>query len=272
MTLQNSEHIDKNFLDEILVSKRQAVEEAKGKEPLSDLKRRIRDAELPRDFERAISLPVSHRIHLVAEIKQASPSKGMLRQKFKPVEIGREYEEAGASALSVLTEERFFKGSLQHIRQIRTALKLPILRKDFIMDEYQIFEARAYEADAILFIVALLDNYQLKDFTDIATGLGLGCLVEVHAEEEVEKVLGIPVGMIGINNRDLKTFQTDLEVTFKLLNKIPDERTVVAESGIRTRQDVQRLQSAGLDAVLIGETFMKSPDIRAKIRELFGEA
>jgi indole-3-glycerol phosphate synthase len=270
--LQNSKDNGKSFLADILHSKRGAVVEAKSKEPLPDLKRRIRDVDPARDFLRAVSHPETNRIHLVAEIKQASPSKGMLREKFLPVEIGREYEEAGASALSVLTEERFFLGSLGHISPIRTAVKLPILRKDFIIDEYQIFEARAFDADAILLIVALLDDHQLNDFTDTAKGLGMGCLVEVHTEREIERALSIPVEMIGINNRDLSTFKTDLEVTFRLLNKIPDKHTVIAESGISTRQDIQRLQEAGLDAVLIGETFMRSTDIRRKVHELFEEA
>ena len=270
--MQNSKDTGKSFLDDILHSKRGAVIEAKRKEPLPDLKRRIRDIEPPRDFLRAVSLPETNRIQLVAEIKQASPSKGMLRERFVPIEIGREYEEAGASALSVLTEERFFLGSLGHISPIRAAVKLPILRKDFIIDEYQIFEARAFEADAILLVVTLLDDYQLKDFTDTAKGLGMGCLIEVHAEREIERALSISAEMIAINNRDLRTFKTDLEVTFRLLNKIPDKHTVIAESGIGTRQDIQRLQAAGLDAVLIGETFMRSTDIRRKIHELFEEA
>ena len=223
------------FLDDVLLSKRQAIIAAKRNEALPDLKRRIRDREPPRDFVRAISYSTNDRIRLVAEIKQASPSQGLLRKEFHPIEIGRVYEEAGASALSVLTEERFFLGSLRYINPIRSAVKLPILQKDFLIDEYQIYEARAYEADAVLLIASLLDDYQLKGFSDITEGLGMGCLVEAHTDEEVGRAISVNTEMIGINNRDLRTFETDLEVTFRLLDKIPDERTVIAESGISTR-------------------------------------
>lgn len=258
-----------NFLDNILLSTREAVRAKKLSQPLSDLKRKIRDLEPPRNFQQAVSPPKGERIRLIAEIKQASPSQGLLRRDFKPVEIARIYEEEGASALSILTEERFFLGRLEHIRQIRAASKLPLLRKDFLMDEYQIFQARAYEADAVLLIAALLDDCQLKGFGEVAEGLGMVCLVEVHTEAEVERALAIGAKLIGINNRDLKTFATDLEITFTLKKRIPDDRIVISESGIATPKDIKRLETAGLDAVLIGETFMRSPDIRAKIRELF---
>ena len=262
-----------NFLDDILLSTRESVRAKKLSQPLSDLKRRIRDLEPPRGFLKAIRLkrtpPKPERIRLIAEIKQASPSQGLLRRDFKPAEIARIYEEEGASALSVLTEERFFLGRLEHIRLVRAASKLPLLRKDFLMDEYQIFQARAYEADAVLLIAALLDDDQLRGFGEIVEGLGMACLVEVHTEAEVDRALAIGAKLIGINNRDLKTFATDLETTFTLKKRVPDDRILISESGIATSQDIARLEAAGLDAVLIGEAFISSPDIRAKIRELF---
>ena len=260
------------FLDDILLSTRESVATAKRREPSEEVKRRIRDIEPPRDFLRAITPMEGQGLRLVAEIKQASPSRGLLRKEFHPVIIGQLYEEEGASALSVLTEERFFMGSIKHIGQIHAAVNLPILRKDFLIDEYQIFEARAKQADAILLIVSILDHHQLKDFHEIAEGLGMGCLIEVHAEAELERALGVKPKIIGINNRDLKTFTTNLEVTFRLLEGISDQQTVIAESGISTLHDIQRLQAADVDAVLIGETFMISEDIRKKIRELFNES
>jgi indole-3-glycerol phosphate synthase len=259
-----------NFLDEILPSTREAIAMAKRREPLEDLKRKIRDLEPSRGFQAALSPPEAGPIRLIAEIKQASPSQGLLRRDFRPGEIAKIYEEEKASALSVLTEERFFMGRLEHIGLVRAATKLPILRKDFVIQEYQIYQARAYEADAVLLIAALLDDVQLKDFGAIAKGLGMIGLVEVHDEAEVEKGLATGSKLIGINNRDLKTFMTDLETTFRLVKRIPDDRIVISESGIGSAQDITRLEEAGLDAVLIGETFMKSPDIRAKMRELFG--
>lgn len=260
-----------NFLDDILLSTRESTRTKKLSQPLPDLKRKIRDLEPPRSFQQAVSPPKPERIRLIAEIKQASPSQRLLRRDFKPTEIARIYEEEGASALSVLTEERFFLGRLEHIRLVRAASKLPLLRKDFLIDEYQIFQARACESDAVLLIAALLDDDQLKGFGEIAEGLGMDSLVEVHTEAEVERALAIGAKLIGINNRDLKTFKTDLEITFTLKKRIPDDRIVISESGIATSKDIARLEMAGLDAVLIGETFMKSPDIRAKIRELFGD-
>ena len=258
-----------HFLDDIIQSTREAVATAKRKYPPSELHRRIRDNELPRDFLSAVSPPEQGAIRLIAEIKKASPSRGILREDFHPVKIGRIYEEAGASALSVLTEERFFLGSLKYLKEVHDAVRLPILRKDFVLDEYQIFQARSMEADAVLLIVALLDDHQLKDYTEIAAGLGMGCLVEVHDEREVERALKSPSKMIGINNRNLKTFITDLDVTFRLCKGIPDQKVVIAESGISTAEDIQKLRREGLDAVLIGETFIKSKNIKEKVHELF---
>ena len=258
------------FLDDILLSTKEAVRAAKLRNPLSDLRRRVKDSDPSRGLFEAIKRSENSPLNLVAEIKKASPSKGLLREPFHPVEIAKVYEESGAQALSVLTETRFFLGSLDSIPQVRTSVKLPVLRKDFLIDEYQIYEARAYEADAVLFIVSLLDGYQLMDYSDIAKGIGLDCLIESHTESELQQALKVEGALIGINNRDLETFETDIETTFRLLKEIPEDRVVVAESGIKTSEDVQKMASEKIDAVLIGETFMKSDNIQKKIRELFG--
>jgi indole-3-glycerol phosphate synthase len=257
------------FLDEIVASTREAVRSSKLNRPLADLKRRIKDRETPRGF--ADSLSRSAGLKLIAELKQASPSQGRLRDRFDPAEIARIYEEEGAAAISVLTEERFFQGSLDDLGRVRKAATRPLLRKDFLIDEYQVYEARAFDADAVLLIAAILDNGRLKDFQSLACDLGMDSLVEVHTEAEVDRALRAGARLIGINNRDLATFKTDLAMTFRLVRGIPDDRLVVSESGISQRKDIDRLMEAEVDAVLIGETFMKSSDIRAKIRELFGK-
>jgi indole-3-glycerol phosphate synthase len=259
-----------SFLNDIVESTRASVEASMRKRPLADLKRMIRDNDPVRDFSGAIRKGAEEKVRLIAEIKQASPSKGRLRTPFEPTEIAMIYRSEGASALSVLTENLFFKGALEDIGRVRKSADLPVLRKDFLLREYQVYESRSFQADAVLLIVSLLDDFQLKGFFDIASGLGMGCLVEVHTEPELERCLGLGLHNIGINNRDLASFETDLDVTMRLIKKIPPDRTVVAESGISTRDEIKRLDGVGVHAVLIGETFMKSPDIGAKIRELFG--
>lgn len=257
------------FLDEIVASTREAVRSSKLNRPLADLKRRIKDRETPRGF--ADSLSKSSGLKLIAELKQASPSQGRLRERFDPAEIARIYAEEGAAAISVLTEERFFRGSLDYLGQVRAVVNCPLLRKDFLLDEYQIYEARAFDADAVLLIAAILDDGRLKDFQSLAFDLGMDSLVEVHTEAEVDRALRAGARLIGINNRDLATFKTDLETTVRLIRGIPDDRFVVSESGISQRKDIDRLMEAEVDAVLIGETFMKSTDVRAKVRELLGK-
>jgi indole-3-glycerol phosphate synthase len=229
-------------------------------------------------------------IALIAEVKKASPSMGIICKNFDPVRIAKEYEAAGASCLSVLTDEKFFQGSLDYLRQIRAAVKLPLLRKDFIVDERQILEAIEWGADAILLIVAILTDGQLAKFHSLATEAGLAVLVEVHDEEELERALKISPKLIGVNNRNLKTFKVDLATTERLaamllrrtgaapvsnlINENGDGRdarpTLVAESGIHTRADVERLQKCGAGAVLVGESLVKQGDIGAKVRELIG--
>ena len=203
-------------------------------------------------------------------MKKASPSKGVIRQDFDPVRIADTYQASGASCLSVLTEKNYFQGSLDYLGSIRKTVGLPLLRKDFIVDEYQIHEARAAGADAILLIAACLDRGQLEDFLGVAAGLGLDVLVESHTYPELDKSLLAGASIVGINNRDLQTFRVSLDATFGMLKDIPDDRTVVSESGIKTRDDVVRLEQAGVDAILVGESLMREQDIGKKVKELLG--
>jgi indole-3-glycerol phosphate synthase len=239
----------------------------------------LRDALLERgerrDFLGTLRKPRCGDIALIAEVKKASPSAGVICPDFDPVRIAREYEAAGASCLSVLTDGQFFQGSLDHLRQIRAAVKLPLLRKDFIIDERQILEAVEWGADAILLIVAILTDNQLKQFHSLATGAGLAALVEVHDEAELERALAAGAQLIGVNNRDLKTFNVDLATTERLAAKLRatvngKETLLVAESGINTRNDVRQLKRAGADAILVGESLMRGGNVQVKVRELLG--
>jgi indole-3-glycerol phosphate synthase len=240
----------------------------------------LRDAILERgearDFFAALQKPRIGNVSLIAEVKKASPSMGVICKDFDPVRIAKEYEAAGASCLSVLTDEKFFQGSLDFLRQIREAVKIPLLRKDFIIDERQILEAIEWGADAILLIVAILNDARLKRFHDLAIEAGLSVLVEVHDEAELERALAIGAKLIGVNNRDLKTFKVDLATTERLASKLsqmPDTKThpprlLVAESGIHTHADVQRVAKCGAGAILVGESLVKQGNIGAKVREL----
>jgi indole-3-glycerol phosphate synthase len=240
----------------------------------------LRDAMLEhgerRDFIAALKNPRVGDIGLIAEVKKASPSMGVICKDFDPVRIAKEYEAAGASCLSVLTDEKFFQGSLDNLRQIRAAVKLPLLRKDFIIDERQILEAIEWGADAILLIVAILTDAQLAKFHSLAIDAGLAVLVEVHDEEELERALKISPVLLGVNNRNLKTFKVDLATTEKLAEKLfssPATRhssLLVAESGIHIRADVERVRKCGAGAILVGESLVRQNDIGAKIRELIG--
>jgi len=224
-----------------------------------------------RDFMSALKKPRIGKIGLIAEVKKASPSMGVICQNFDPVRIAKEYEAAGASCLSVLTDEKFFQGSLDYLRQIREAVKLPLLRKDFIIDERQILEAIEWGADAILLIVAILTDGQLAKFHSLAVEAGLAVLVEVHDEEELNRALKLSPALLGVNNRNLKTFQVDLATTETLAPRIlKNGALLVAESGIHTRGDVERVQKCGAGAILVGESLVKQGDIGAKVRELIG--
>jgi len=233
----------------------------------------LRDALLERgesrDFIAALKNPRVGKIGLIAEVKKASPSMGVICHDFDPVRIAREYAAAGACCLSVLTDEKFFQGSLDYLRQIRAAVKLPLLRKDFIIDERQILEAIEWGADAILLIVAILTDDQLAKFHSLAVEAGLAVLVEVHDEEELQRALKISPALLGVNNRNLKTFKVDLATTEQLAAKIISHGSLlVAESGIHTRADVERVQKCGAGAILVGESLVKQGDIGAKVREL----
>jgi indole-3-glycerol phosphate synthase len=256
------------ILDEIHNYKLLEVAESKKRVPVKDIEEQSRKRQGTKSFGAA--LKSSTNICVIAEVKKASPSLGIIREDFHPVEIARIYETSGASAISVLTDEKFFQGSLSYLTEIKKSVNVPILRKDFIIDPYQIYEARAAGADAILLIAGLLSGDDMQHFLEVAKTLGMECLVEVHSESELIKVLKTSADIIGINNRDLATFKTDLETTFKLRPAIPAGKIVVSESGIKTRADVIKLMQKGVNAVLIGETLMKSDDIGTKLRELLG--
>jgi indole-3-glycerol phosphate synthase len=223
-----------------------------------------------RDFLGALRNPKRGGIALIAEVKKASPSAGLICPDFDPVKIATTYEQAGASCLSVLTDEKFFQGSLKFLREIRTAVKLPLLRKDFIIDERQILEAVEWGADAILLIVAILTDQALNRFHSLASEAGLAVLVEAHDETELDRAQAAGARLIGINNRDLKTFKVDLGTTERLAKKRQPSALLVAESGLHTRADVERVSRAGAGAILVGESLMREPDINAKVRSLLG--
>ncbi len=207
---------------------------------------------------------------IIAEVKKASPSKGVIRQDFDPLALARTYKSSGAAAISVLTEKKFFQGSLEYLKQIRQQVALPLLRKDFVFDDYQVYEARAYGASAILLIVAILEDAQLRDLMHLAQTLGIDCLVEVHDEAECERALAHGVSLLGINNRDLRTFHTTLETTERLVQGLPSDVLVVSESGLSSRHQLNRLEAQGVRAFLIGETFMAAPDPGEPLRSLLG--
>jgi len=254
------------MLSRIIEEKRRVVEEAKRLKPQDELIREIKNISVRSSFRKNISRP--HHVNLIAEIKKASPSRGIIRGDFNPARIAMTYQANGAAAISVLTDERFFAGSLEHIKMVKEHVSLPVLRKDFIIDEYQIYESVSAGADAILLIADLFSANEMTALYNLATSLGLDVLIEVHTEEDVEKALATGASMIGINNRDLHTFKVDLNVTQKLLRMVPTNKIRVSESGIRTYEDVMFLKSIGINAVLIGEAFMEAPDIAAKMREI----
>jgi indole-3-glycerol phosphate synthase len=266
-------------LDEIVARKRVEVAKAKSATPLETLKERARESSRPRNFFAAV---VDSRIRgttrVIAEVKRRSPSAGVIRDDFDPVAIARQYEDAGAAAISCLTDEHHFGGHLGYIQQIRQAVGLPVLRKDFIVDEYQIWESRAAHADAMLLIAEVLSEGQLLDFSILAQKLGMTVLVEVHDVENLLKVkrhIGFPhrgYSLLGINNRDLRTMETDITHTFRLLDMVEDTRIVVSESGIRTAEDLAKLRRNGVNIVLVGEHLMRQPDPGIALRDMLGHA
>ena len=257
-----------SILDQIVATKRREIEAAQAARPASWLEAQLADAPPLRDFFAPLAAPGP--IRLIAEIKKASPSAGVIRADFDPVAIARVYEAHGATCLSILTDETYFQGHLDFLRRVRAAVKLPVLRKDFIIDRYQLLEARVAGADAVLLIAECLDDCHLRALHNQAVELGMTPLVEFYEPDNLQRVLDAGATLIGINNRDLRTFHTDLEHTVRLRRHIPDACVVVAESGIRTRADVERLQAAGVDAMLVGETLMARPNIGAAVDELLG--
>ncbi len=257
-----------NVLEMIVAAKRAEIAAAKTARPESVLREQAAAAPAVRDFFTPLAAPGA--IHLIAEIKKASPSRGVIRADFQPVKIGQTYERHGASCLSVLTDEKFFQGSLDYLRDVRSAVDLPVLRKDFILDSYQLYEARAAGADAVLLIAECLDDCNLRKLHNEAVALGMSPLVELYDPENLQRVFDAGATLIGVNNRDLRTFEIDLSHTLRLRERIPDQCVLVSESGIRTRADVQRLAAAGVDAILVGETLMASPDIGAAVDQLLG--
>jgi indole-3-glycerol phosphate synthase len=258
----------KDILKEIVARKKEKMPLAKQAFPEEQLKLLIQGLPPCRPFPEAINKP--RQISLIAEIKKASPSQGLLRENFSPAEIAAGYQQAGAQAISVLTEEDYFQGSIKHLNEAKAACQLPILRKDFILEPYQVYEARYFGADAVLLIEDLLTKEQLAEMMAVADSLGLGYLVEVHDEKALKKVLGMEIEAIGINNRNLHTLEVDFKVTEKLFPLIPKGKTVVVESGIKSYQDVLFLKILGVSAVLVGTAFMQAADIPRKVEELMG--
>jgi indole-3-glycerol phosphate synthase len=259
-----------DILNKILARKAEEIAQRQTQTSLNELQQRIQQASPVRGFVNALQSKISaNQSAVIAEIKKASPSKGVIRPDFNPPEIAKSYQQGGAACLSVLTDVDFFQGSDAYLQQARAACSLPVIRKDFIIDSYQINEARALEADCILLIVAALDQPQLLDLYQCAQELSLDVLVEVHDEAEMERALQIDLPMVGINNRNLRTFETRLQTTINMLGMVPENCFVVTESGIHTRQDVALMRSHQVNAFLVGEAFMRAPDPGSELAAIF---
>jgi indole-3-glycerol phosphate synthase len=256
------------ILDKIVATKRSEIERAKSELPERELRARLTDASPVRNFFTALA--AGPPIRLIAEVKKASPSAGIIRTDFDPVAIAKTYEAHGASCISVLTDESYFQGSLDYLQQVRAAIKLPVLRKDFVLDTYQVLEARAAGADAVLLIAECLDDCNLRKLFNAICELGMSPLVELYDPENLQRVFDAGATLIGINNRDLRTFQVDLAHTIRMRERVPDECVLVGESGIKTHDDVQRLEAAGVDAILVGESLMRESDIGVAVDRLLG--
>jgi indole-3-glycerol phosphate synthase len=254
------------FLEKMVAIKREEIIRRKTSSSLGELKEKAENLPPPRDFERAIMQNGS--LALIAEIKKASPSAGVIRWEADIPKMAREYERGGACALSVLTESHFFHGKLAHLPMVKESVSLPLLQKDFIIDPFQLYEGRIAGADAILLIAAILSRGELLEFVKLARCLGLFPLVEVHGEEDLEKISGLDLSLFGINNRNLKTLEVNLETTDRLIGRIPRGKRVISESGIKDRRDVERLERAGVKGILVGEVLMRASDPASKIKEL----
>lgn len=256
------------ILDDIVEKRREQLEREKENFPLEDMREMaLNSRRVSLDFKAALK---ADGISIISEVKKASPSRGSISEDFRPTEQAKAYEEAGADAISCLTEEHFFKGADKYLADIRASVNLPILRKDFIFDEYQIYETKVLGADAVLLIAAILSEEELIKLSRLAASLGLFCLTEVHNEEELQKVVRCKCDIIGINNRDLKTFHVDLNTTKRLAKLVPYDAVLVSESGMKNGNDIKEVKEYGADAVLIGETLMRSGDIKTTINELRG--
>ena len=260
-----------DILQRILAVKAKEVAAAKTQRPLSAMRIAAAAMPEPRDFAGALRAKVAAgEAAVIAEIKKASPSRGVLREDFDPVAIAASYAGHGAACLSVLTDQQFFQGSADYLRSARAACSLPVLRKDFMLDAYQVYEASAMGADCILLIVAALNPRRMQELAAIATDLGMAVLVEVHNSVELDRALELKTPLIGVNNRNLHTFETRLDVTLGLLKRIPPDRTVITESGILQPADVSLMRDNGVDCFLVGEAFMRAPDPGAELARLFG--
>lgn len=258
----------KDTLKEIVKRRKERLAGTMEQMPEEEVRARIKDVPAALPFRQAVVKPRD--ISLIAEVKKSSPSAGVIREEFFPAEIAAAYEEAGAQALSVLTEEDFFSGSPAYLEEIKKRVKIPVMRKDFILEPYQVYESRMLGADAVLLIADLLSKDKLSELYGIASGLGMDCLVESHNEKDLKKVVSLKFPLLGLNNRDLHSLEVDLKTTEKLYPLVPKDRTVVVESGIRSRTDVLFLKVLGVSAVLVGSVFMESADIRAKVNEVMG--
>ena len=257
-----------NILEKIVATKRREIERAKSSLPEAAVRAAAEQSAPPRDFFSPLGAPGP--IKLIAEVKKASPSKGLIRADFDPTAIAKIYQQHGATCLSVLTDEEYFQGRLDYLREVRAAVAIPVLRKDFILDPYQVYEARAAGADAVLLIAECLDDCGLRSLFNLAVSLGMTPLVEIYEPENLQRVFDAGATLIGVNNRDLRTFEVDLNHVLRLRERVPGECVLVAESGIKSYADVQKMQAGGVDAILVGESLMIQPDIGAAVDRLLG--
>ncbi|MBT7427449.1 MAG: indole-3-glycerol phosphate synthase TrpC [Betaproteobacteria bacterium] len=259
-----------NILNKILDTKREEIRLTSGYRPLSELEVEVQSAPSVRDFEVAIRSKIAAgQSAVIAEVKKASPSKGVIREHFDPIEIAQSYERHGAACLSVLTDRDYFMGAAEYLVAARSATQIPVLRKDFIIDPYQIYEARCMGADCILLIVAALEQSQMENLERIAMQLGMSVLVEAHSREEFERATRLQTMLIGVNNRDLRSFETSLQTTLSLLSDLPSGRILITESGIHRREDVALMRDRGVNAFLVGEAFMRQQDPGLALKSLF---
>jgi len=259
-----------DILKKIVAVKHEEIAEGLRKKSLAAMRADAESRVLTRDFEGALRAKIAAgQAAVIAEIKKASPSKGVLREDFIPADIAQSYAEHGAACLSVLTDKQFFQGSVDYLKQARASCQLPVLRKDFMVDPYQVYEARAMGADCILLIAACLDDAQMADLEAVAHGLGMAVLVEVHDEPELHRALKLKTALLGINNRNLRTFEVSLDTTLGMLPTVPADKLLITESGILSRADVERMRAAQIHAFLVGEAFMRAPDPGAALADLF---